>query len=318
MDTRTPDDVMDERLRAAGDRLRATSPPPAATKAALAELRGHPGTLRRLWWVLPTGLIAAAAATIGVLVLAGGPDEAVEEVPAVTPPVTAAPTTPPTAPPTSIAPTTVPAFAGGPPLSASAAALGCAGTLGELADGIDASLHPITALSCSAATAQAVSGDTVIGLRRQEDGTWSEVTRETSSCLPIHCSFQIDLLPVPPAALLERDFGDLPPEDVTPQVQMDAAEVQVSEPAQFAGSLGARLADGQDPAPTVTAEVVEGANVFVITLSGLGDDSIGEVTYLAWYDPSPPVPTVLRAYLISRCSRGVAVDEAGESLDLCL
>jgi hypothetical protein len=203
-------------------------------------------------------------------------------------------------------------------LSASAAALGCAGTLGELADAIDTNLHPITALSCSAATAQAVSGDTVVGLRRRDDGTWSEVTRETSACLPIHCSFQIDLLPIPPAALFERDFGDLPPEDVTPQVRADAAEIQVSEPAQYARSLGARLADGQDPAPTVTAEVVDGANVFVITLSGLGDDSIGEVTYLAWYDNSGPAPFVLRAYLISRCARGVAVDEAGEPMGLCL
>ncbi len=92
----------------------------------------------------------------------------------------------------------------------------------------------------------------------------------------------------------------------------------MSEPALVARSLGARLSRGHEPAPTVTAEVVDGANVFVITLSGLGDDSIGEVTYVVWYDPSPPAPTVLRAYLISRCSRGVAVDEAGEPLDLCL
>ena len=55
MDTRTPDDVVDEQLRAAGARMRATAPPPEATEAALAELQGHPGALRRIWWVLPGG-----------------------------------------------------------------------------------------------------------------------------------------------------------------------------------------------------------------------------------------------------------------------
>jgi hypothetical protein len=68
----------------------------------------------------------------------------------------------------------------------------------------------------------------------------------------------------------------------------------------------------------VTAVVTAGADVFLITLSGLGDDSIGEVAYVVWYDPSRPVPTVERAFVISRCSRGVAVDEAGEPLDLCV
>jgi hypothetical protein len=68
----------------------------------------------------------------------------------------------------------------------------------------------------------------------------------------------------------------------------------------------------------VTAEVVDGADLFLITLSGLADDSVGEVTYVVWYDPSAPVPTVERAFVISRCSRGVAVDEAGESMDLCI
>ena len=149
-----------------------------------------------------------------------------------------------------------------------------------------------------------------MALRRQADGTWSRTA--------VREDLTVDPLPIPPAALFERDLGDLRPEDVTPEVRTEAAEVQVSEPERFVRSLGARLAVGQDPAPTVTAEVVDGADVFIITLSGIGDDSIGEVTYVVWYDPSPPVPTVLRAFRVPRCSRGVAVDEAGEPMDLCL
>ncbi len=125
-------------------------------------------------------------------------------------------------------------------------------------------------------------------------------------------------MPIPHASLLVRDLGDLRPQDVTPEVRAEAAEIQVSDPELYAHSLGARLAVGQDPAPTVTAEVVDEADVFLITLTGLGDDSIGEVTYVVWYDPSPPVPTVVRAFVIPRCSRGVAVDEAGQPMDLCL
>jgi hypothetical protein len=82
MDTRTPDDLMDERLRAAGDRLRATAPSPAATTAALGERLGRHAGAHRTWWALPTGLVAAAAATIGVLVVAGQQDDAVDQVPA--------------------------------------------------------------------------------------------------------------------------------------------------------------------------------------------------------------------------------------------
>jgi hypothetical protein len=62
-------------------------------------------------------------------------------------------------------------------------------------------------------------------------------------------------LPIPPASLLVRDLGDLPPGDVTLQVQEHAALIQVSESAPVARALGARLAHGQDPTPTVTAEV---------------------------------------------------------------
>jgi hypothetical protein len=105
---------------------------------------------------------------------------------------------------------------------------------------------------------------------------------------------------------------------VTDEVRRHAELIQVSEPEQIASALGARLAAGEEPEPTVTAEIVDGANLFVITLSGLADDSIGAVTYVVWYDPSPPVPTVERAFLISHCSRGVAVDEAGEPMGLCL
>ena len=74
----------------------------------------------------------------------------------------------------------------------------------------------------------------------------------------------------------------------------------------------------QDPAPTVTAEPVYGANLVLITLTGLADDSIGEVTYVVWYDPSGPALAVDRAFMISRCSRGVAVDESGQPMDLCI
>jgi hypothetical protein len=119
-----------------------------------------------------------------------------------------------------------------------------------------------------------------------DEELWREVRElpeqqrwESSTCLPIHCSFQFDVLPIPPASLLVRDLGDLRPQDVTPQVQRRAALVQVSEPNQFVRSLGARLAAGQNPAPTVTADVVDGADVFLITLTGLGDDSIGDSTW---------------------------------------
>ena len=61
-----------------------------------------------MWWVFPAGVVAAAAATIGVLALAGSNDEAVRQEPAVTPPVTVAPTVPATAPPTSAVTTTPP------------------------------------------------------------------------------------------------------------------------------------------------------------------------------------------------------------------
>ena len=138
MDTRTPDDVIDDRLRAAGDRLRATAPAPSATKAALAKMRGNSGTGRRFWWVLPTGLVAAAATTIAVVVLAGGQDEATRQEPAVTPPVPTTPSSPPGRPPL---------FVGDPPLPTSAAALGCRGTLGDIAAAIGPSHDPVDGLS---------------------------------------------------------------------------------------------------------------------------------------------------------------------------
>jgi hypothetical protein len=313
MDTRTPDDLMDERLRDAGAQMRATAPSPEATEAALADLRGHPGALRRVWWVFPAGVVAAAAVTIGVLVLAGSNDEAVREVPAVTPPVTAAPTVPAT-PPTSATPTEPPVFAGDPPLTASAAALGCRGTLGDIAAALGPSAEPVTRLACSGDDAQARRGDQLISLHQfNDDGIWREAGRESGEACPERC-----LLPIPPATLVTRDLGDLPPVDVTRQVRRQSDLVQVSDLAQFGRALGARLAAGQDPAPTVTVEPVDGADVLLINLSGLGDDSIGEVTYVVWYDASGPAVDIDRAFLISRCSRGVAVDESGEPLDLCI
>jgi hypothetical protein len=261
--------------------------------------------------------VAAAAATIGVLVVAGQQDDAVDQVPAETPLVTPTPTIP-TPPSTAVAPTASPpsVFDDFPPIY-SAVVLGCPGTVGDVLAAVPG-LDPINGLACSGDDALVLSGDVVVSLRRGEDGTWSELQRESSECLPANCALPFDVLPVPPESLLLRDLGDLDPVDVTRQVRRQADLVQVSEPEQFARSLGARLAEGQDPAPTVTAEVTAGADVFLITLSGLGDDSIGEVAYVVWYDPSRPVPTVERAFVISRCSRGVAVDEAGEPLDLCV
>jgi hypothetical protein len=58
--------------------------------------------------------------------------------------------------------------------------------------------------------------------------------------------------------------------------------------------------------------------VLLITLSGLGDDSANEVTFVVWYDASGPSIAVDRALLITRCSRGVAVDESGAPMDLCV
>jgi hypothetical protein len=309
MDTRTPDDLVDERLRAAGARLRLESPSPAVTESALAAVnrRGRPS--RPLRWVVPIGIVAAAAAALGVLTLSRGTDEAEPEVPAVTPPVTAAPTVPATTTPS-------PVFAGDPPLSASAAAFGCPGTLGEIAAAITSPAATITALECSGDDAEALSGELVISFHQFDGGPWREVGRMSAEGCGAPCLET--MLPVPPESLLVRDLGDLNPVDVTRQVRRHRDLVQVSEPEQWARALGARLADGQDPAPTVNVEVVDGADIFLITLSGLGDDSIGEVTYVVWYDSSPPVPTVERAFLISRCSRGVAVDEAGEPMDLCL
>ncbi len=304
MDTRTPDDLMDEQLRAAGARVRATAPPPEATEAALAELQGHPGALRRIWWVFPAGVVAAAAATIAVLVLAGSNDEAVRQEPAVTPPVTAAPTVPVTSPPQGEVI---------PPLSASAAALGCRRTLGEIANAIDP-FTSVTRLACSGDDAQVLSGDQLISLHQfDDDGIWREVGRESSEACPERC-----LLPIPPASLLERDLGDLPPVDVTRQVRRQSNLVQVSDLDLYARSLGARLALGQDPAPSVTAEPVVGADVLLITLSGLGDDSASEITYVVWYDASGPSIAIDRAFRITRCSRGVAVDESGAPLDACV
>jgi hypothetical protein len=314
MDTRTPDDLIDEQLRAAGARVRATAPSPEATDAALNELRGHPGALRRVWWVFPAGVVAAAAATIGVLVLAGNNNDSAQEEPAVTPPVTAAPTVPATTPPTSAAPTTSPVFAGDPPLTASAAALGCRGTLGDLGVALSSSATPVTRLACSGDDAQALRGDQLISLHQfDDDGVWQEVGRESSEACPERC-----LLAIPPEALLARDLGDLSPVDVTRFVRRQSDLVEVSDLEQYGRALGARLAAGQDPAPTVTAEPVDGADVLLITLSGLGDDSASEVTYVVWYDSSGPAVTVDRAFLISRCSRGVAVDEAGAPMDLCI
>jgi hypothetical protein len=304
MDTRTPEDLVDEQLRAAGARLRATTPSPEATDAALDELRGHPGALRRVWWVFPAGVVAAAAVTIGVLVLAGNNDDSARQEPAVTPPVTAAPSIPATTPPQG---------EDIPPLSASAAALGCRGTLGEIANAID-QLTSGTRLACSGDDAQVLSGDQLISLHQfNGDGVWQEVGRESSEACPERC-----LLPIPPAALLERDLGDLPPVDVTRQVRRQSNLVEVSDLEQYGRALGARLAADQDPAPTVTAERVDGADVLLITLSGLGDDSASEVTYVVWYDASGPAVTVDRAFLITRCSRGVAVDESGAPMDLCI
>jgi hypothetical protein len=297
---------MDERLRAASARVRATAPPPEATEAALGELRGHPGALHRIWWVFPAGVVAAAAATIAVLVLTGSNDEAVRQEPAVTPPVTAAPTAAPATAP--------PVFEGNPPLSASAAALGCRGTLGEIADALGSPAAPSTRLACSGDDADALSGDVVISLHQfNDDGVWREVGSESSEACPERC-----LLPIPPVTLLERDLGDLSPVDVTRQVRRQSNLIQVSELDQYARALGARLANGQDPAPTVTAEPVGGADVLLITVSGLGDDSASEVTYVVWYDSSGPAVTVDRAFSITRCSRGVAVDESGAPLDLCI
>jgi hypothetical protein len=305
MDTRTPDDLIDERLRAAGARLRSTAPSPEATEAALADLHGHPGALRRVWWVFPAGVVAAAAATIGVLALAGNNDEAVRQEPAVTPPVTVAPTVPAPAPPV---------FEGDPPLTASAAALGCKGTLGDLAVALGPSTTPITRLACSGDDAQALRGDQLTTLHQfNDDGVWREVGRESSEACPDRC-----LLPIPPATLLARDLGDLPPVDVTRQVRRQSDLVEVSDLEQYGRALGARLAADQDPAPTVTAEPVGGADVLLITLSGLGDDSASEVTYVVWYDPSGPAIAVDRAFMISHCSRGVAVDETGAPMDLCI
>jgi hypothetical protein len=143
-----------------------------------------------------------------------------------------------------------------------------------------------------------------------------EVGRESAAGCGAHC---LDgLLPLPPVTLFARDLGDLPPVDVTRQVRRQSDLVEVSDFDQYARSLGARLALGQDPAPTVTVEPVDGADVLVITLSGLGDDSASEVTCVVWYDPSGPAIAIDRAFLISRCSRGVALDEAGRPLDLCV
>jgi hypothetical protein len=126
------------------------------------------------------------------------------------------------------------------------------------------------------------------------------------------------LLPIPPVTLLERDLGDLSPVDMTRQVRRQSNLIQVSELDQYARALRARLALGQDPAPAVRAEPAGGADVLLITLSCLGDDSASEVTYVIWYDSSGPAVNVDRAFQITRCSRGVAVDDAGQPLDLCI
>jgi hypothetical protein len=67
-----------------------------------------------------------------------------------------------------------------------------------------------------------------------------------------------------------------------------------------------------EPFPEV--DVIDGADVLVMSLPNLEDDSLGGTTWVVWYDDSG----VERAFLITSCKRGVAVDDAGQPTDLCI
>jgi hypothetical protein len=275
----TPDDVMDERLRAAGDRLRATAPSPETTEAALDELRERPGALRRLWWVLPTGLVAAAAATIGVLALTGGEDKAVQLLPAETPPATAPgpPAATTTTTGTTDAPTTVPgapAFVGDLPLDASASIIGCRGTFGDLATAVPQEQWPLTEMNC-------------LGAPR----------------------------PLPPAWLV-ADGSYRRGEDATEQLLGLGVS---SPPDEFPDALGRALAAiNPGEIPHYATEELAGVPVVVVTLTGIPDDSSSRVDYVVRYADAEGVRSPTDGLLFTYCDRGVAVDESGEPLDLCL
>lgn len=106
-------DPIDDRLRAAGERLRETGPDTVATRQALRRLHetaaGAPVPPERTpWmpWAWAAGL--AAAAVIGVVALtARSPQETIREVPADTTPATVPVSPAPTEPPASTVPSTV-------------------------------------------------------------------------------------------------------------------------------------------------------------------------------------------------------------------
>jgi hypothetical protein len=88
--TNLDDDRMDQRLRRAGERLRHEAPSGDATFDALEALSVRPLPPRRAArWVAPLVVAAVAASVVGLLLLVGSRDEAVEEPPADQPSTTA-------------------------------------------------------------------------------------------------------------------------------------------------------------------------------------------------------------------------------------
>ena len=77
------DDRMDQRLRRAGERLRHEAPSAAATSDALEAVDSRPVPPRRVGrWVAPAVVAAVAASVVGLLLVVGSRDEAVEQRPA--------------------------------------------------------------------------------------------------------------------------------------------------------------------------------------------------------------------------------------------
>ena len=97
------DDAMDQLLRDAGARMRATAPGTVTPSP-------HRHEHRRNRWIIPVTLGAVAAAIIAIVVgLARDPEESISNVPADTlPPTVPVTTTPPSVTPTTVTPTTTP------------------------------------------------------------------------------------------------------------------------------------------------------------------------------------------------------------------
>lgn len=276
----------------------------------------------------------APSTTTADTVMAISPSAAIATTsPSTTPAPTTTTTTPPTTttttPPTSAPRTTIAepsggaTFAGGLPSDASAALLGCPGTLGELAAVSPDPRSLVTGVACAEDYAYVVMSNAIDGalyVLQRVDGQWATIEGPgtATSCdqhLADACrAFGVDEdlygaeLPLPTREVLE-DPNSARSVDVTEQIVAFGATA--ATPEELADLIAGGLVAQSDGDPVLRTEpgVLAEAGVVTVRVQGIPDDAAHSATYVVRYRGGFGDPfTASTSLVFYRCARGVTSD----------